>query len=115
MSDEIKVTAAIGGRPITLDPIRVIPVTVEVREVESTIPCGFQSIWGEGDTGGQEYSVTAGAGFGSRWGTIQWQGRSYCFDVMQLLNAFAAAEKLVERPVEGTPSIDADYPPSPGV
>ena len=92
MSDgEISVVAAVGGRRLTLDPIRVIPTVLEVREVESTIPCGFQSMWGESDDPPTE--LTSGAGMGSRWGTIRYKDRSFCFDATQLMVAFMEAEK----------------------
>jgi hypothetical protein len=90
-SGESRVTAAVGGRRLTLDPIRVLPVQLEVREVENTIPCGFQSEWATADVEGSEMMVTVGAGFGSRWGTIRYAGKSYAFEVGQLAEAFMAA------------------------
>lgn len=87
-NDEIRVRAAVGGRELTLDPVRTIVVPLEVREVESTIPCGFQSEWGTGGVDGEKLMLTAGAGFGSRWGTIHYAGKSYAFDANQLINAF---------------------------
>lgn len=97
MSGEIRVTADVGGRPLTLDPIRVIPVELEVREVESTIPCGFQSVWGEGEVDGQEFTLAVGAGFGSRWATIHYHGKNYCFSANGLMEAFF---KALEGPSE---------------
>lgn len=86
--EEILVEASLGGRRLTLDPIRVVTVPLEVREVESTIPCGFQSVWGEAGEGDRRIELTAGAGMGSRWGTIVFRGKTYCFDANQLINAF---------------------------
>jgi len=94
MTEEIHVKASVGGRPLTLEPIRVIPVTIEVREVESTIPCGLQIEWVSGTTPDDKpIELTAGAGMGSRWGTIHYGGRGYCFEVNQLLGAFVDAAK----------------------
>jgi hypothetical protein len=95
-SEEIRVRAAVGGRELTLAPIRVVAVTLEVREVESTIPCGFQSVWGDAEGVGPDGAqhairLTSGAGFGSRWGTIDCDGRRFCFSADQLINAFVSA------------------------
>lgn len=85
---EIKVEAASGGRRITLDPIRTFSIPVEVREVESTIPCGFQSVWLTASDEGKDIgNITAGAGVGSKWGTIKVGDRCYCFDAGELLAA----------------------------
>lgn len=92
MSNETRVRAAVGGRELTLDPLRTLPVVVEVREVESTIPCGFQSEWATGTApDGTPFGIYAGAGFGSRWGTVDYRGKNYAFDIEQFFTAFMAA------------------------
>lgn len=90
-------TADLGGTPLTLDPIRVVPVRLEVREVESTIPCGFQQVWGDASWMGRPVEITSGAGLGSRWGTITYGDRSYAFDAQQLVEAFVAAVAAVDE------------------
>jgi hypothetical protein len=101
MSEEIRVgPVTVGGRQITLDPIRNIPVTFNIREVESTIPCGFQGQWGEGEIDGERIELNTGGGFGSRWATIHYRGHDYCFKAEELLSAFldglAASEAVRE-------------------
>lgn len=88
---EIKVTASSGGRRLTLDPIRELPITLTIREVESTIPAGFQMAWVTGDVNGDELEVSTGSGVGSKYGTIQYQGKRYVFDVNELVENFVAA------------------------
>ena len=97
------VTAFSGGRRITLDPIKVHPITIEIREVESTIPCGFQTHWGSVDIDGDELEVFGGAGFGSQWTTIQFRGKSYCYPISEVVGAFLDAlaednERIVSDP-----------------
>jgi hypothetical protein len=85
---EMVTQASVGGRKLTLDPTRVHPITIEIREVESTIPCGFQAEFGTVDVDGDELSVCAGAGFGSQWITMQFKGKSYCFPITEVISAF---------------------------
>ena len=85
------VEASTDGRRLTLDPIRVIPITVEIREVESTIPCGFRQMWGEVDIDGDVLQVTSGAGVGSEWATIQFRGKDYCFAISDVVASFVEA------------------------
>jgi hypothetical protein len=70
----MRVEASLGGRRLTLDNVLdgLLPLSVERRRVESSIPCGFQVEWMDGEFkhDGQEgwrLQLTAGAGFGSRW------------------------------------------------
>jgi hypothetical protein len=83
-------------RPHDLDdPISVIEVPLKIREVETTIPCGFQAIWGTVDVNGEKLTATAGAGFGSGWATIEFRGKNYCFPILEVIKAL-----LVELGVE---------------
>lgn len=79
--------ASSGGRRITLDPISpLIPITVEVREVESTIPCGFQLGWFEGTTDeGVDFEMLSGAGLGSPWLTFKVGDKHYCLNGKDIL------------------------------
>lgn len=88
---EVGVQASTGGRQLTLDPIRVIPVTVDVREVESTIPCGFRMGWVDGEADGKEFDIAAGAGCGSRWLTIKYGDKYFCMDIEDFLQSFIGA------------------------
>lgn len=70
----MRVEASLGGRRLTLDNVLegLAPLELPRRRVESSIPCGFQVEWmtaefeREGKPG-WTLSLTAGAGFGSRW------------------------------------------------
>lgn len=77
--------ASVNGRKLTLDPISRIPITIHVREVESTIPCGFQVNFGEVDVDGHLFEVTAGAGVGSEWLTFRYKGKQYCFPISEVV------------------------------
>ena len=91
MSEEIRVAASVGGRVLTLDPVRLLTLKLEVREVESAIPCGFQVEWATADVRGDELMVCVGAGFGSRWATIRYQDKSYAFSVEDVVSSFLEA------------------------
>ena len=112
---EIGVGAAVGGRRITLDPIETIPVTAVVRRVESTIPCGFQVHWFEGESEGVKYDLAAGAGMGSRWLTMHVGGRSYCVDMSEWFEKFLreviddeeAATEVRSEAEEAAPGVEA--------
>jgi hypothetical protein len=73
---EIGVTARLGGRLITLDPIMDRePIDLHVRRVESIIPCGLRSQWLSGtandpDSPMESFEMDAGAGLGSRYLTL---------------------------------------------
>lgn len=107
---EIKVDAAIGGRRITMDPIRVIDVPLEIREVESNIPAGFQIEWGTADIDGEELTLCSGAGMGSRWATIRYRGKSYAFTADQLITAFIEALRRADQEAGYTYSCVLDVP-----
>jgi hypothetical protein len=91
--ETLRTTAAIGERLITLDPIRTIPITLEIREVESTIPCGLQQEWGEVDVDNDRLALTAGAGFGNGYGTITFRNRRYYWAIGDIAAAFLTAVK----------------------
>lgn len=75
-------------RRITLDSGTLHKLTVNAREVESTIPAGFQQIWIEGeDAEGNEFMLTSGAGWGSVWATFVYKGREFVIDGRDLIRA----------------------------
>lgn len=84
---QISCTAAIGGRPLTLDPIRVLSVPVDVREVESTIPCGLRQSWIDGKDGDIKLALATGTGCGSQWLTFRYGDRSFCVDITEFVSA----------------------------
>lgn len=62
-SGAVAMTASVGGRRLTLDP--VLPRAVlEVQPVrpESTIPCGFRTAYATGELGGRYFEVSIGVG-----------------------------------------------------
>jgi hypothetical protein len=99
-SEEIRVRASTGGRPITLEPLNEITdLVVPARRVESTIPCGFQQVFGEGSIGFADgevsFTLTSGAGWGNAWMTlsVERDGATYaleCLDVNDLAKAWLA-------------------------
>ena len=92
---EIRVQAAANGRKLTLDPIRIIDLQVPMREVESTIPCGFRMGWLDGDDEGTPFSLTAGAGCGSPWLAFSYGDRDFCFDMTEFVT------QLIDKIKEG--------------
>ena len=90
-AEGIRTDATVGGRRITLDPIQLLPITLNIREVESTLPAGFQSAWGEVEIDGDALKLTAGAGLGSQWGTITFRGKCYVWSISELARAFLEA------------------------
>lgn len=89
---EIGCSAASNGRRITLEPIRTLRADLPFREVESTLPCGFRVEWASGDDKGKRlFQLNVGAGCGSRWGTFDYKGKQYCFDVEDLARALMQA------------------------
>jgi hypothetical protein len=95
---EMRITASSGGRRITLDPIGMGEFTIKlpIRQVESTIPAGFQVQWGSVETEEfGEIALNAGAGVGSPYGTL-WLGkgeghRNFIFNANDLINAIVDA------------------------
>lgn len=87
-SGEISVTASHDGKPVTLDPLRTFEIPVELREVESTIPCGFRMGWLDGDDKGTPFSLAAGAGCGSKWLTFSYGDRDFCVDMSDVVGSF---------------------------
>lgn len=105
---EIRVEAAVGGRRLTLDPIREKTIEVSVREVETTIPCGFQVNHVEGQTDeGLDFEFNSGAGMGSRWMTFKYRGHYVAIDVESLIRPLVAwidgveAEQAIGAPTDG--------------
>jgi hypothetical protein len=47
--------------------------------------------WASGTIGGQEFSIESGAGVGSRWLTIDYEGKDYCMDISDFVQAFVRA------------------------
>lgn len=78
-------------RAITLDPIRKIPIPLELHEVESTIPCGFRVSWLEGNADGKEFDLASGAGCGSPYMMFHYDGRNYCVDMRVVVDQFIEA------------------------
>jgi len=97
MDGEIGVRAAVGDqktgtRQITLDPLAEFVAKLPFREVESTLPAGFRVGWMEGTVDDEKkIELLVGAGVGSRWGIIEYDGKSYVFDAQDLLKAVVEA------------------------
>jgi hypothetical protein len=83
--------ASKGGRRLTLDPIREIPIELTIREVESTIPAGFQQEWGTVNVDGDVLWLGTGAGLGSKYATIRFRGKGYVFEVNEIVEKFLDA------------------------
>ncbi len=88
---ELTCTATENGKPSTLDPIRTHIVAVELNEVASTLTCGFRQLFISGEKDGKEFSLTSGAGCGSKWMTFDYLDKQYTIDAEQLLNAIFVA------------------------
>lgn len=90
----IGVAASIEGRAITLDPIRSYLAEIPFREVESTIPCGFQVGWIEGGDESTAIDVACGAGMGSEWLTMrverEGEARYFCVRAGDIVAALMA-------------------------
>jgi hypothetical protein len=88
----MEVKAVSEGRRITLDPLATFPIEMELREVESTIPAGFQMEWisGEDTETGTKFEMLAGAGVGSKYLTFSYGERAFVVDMK------ATLEKMIE-------------------
>lgn len=66
---EIRTSATINGRRITLDPVMERePLAMPVRRVENSMPAGFRVDWLNGKSDdGVKIALTVGAGVGSPW------------------------------------------------
>lgn len=76
----------------TLDPpIREIEMSINIREVESTLSAGFRIEWmsGEAPEVGK-YSMYTGAGVGSRWLTMHVADKEYAVDMAEFFRRFIA-------------------------
>jgi hypothetical protein len=104
---EIGVTATVGGRNMTLDPVggEKQEVTIPAWEVDNTLVAGFRQSWVEGEDDASEVELTVGAGVGSKWGTFTYKRKEdgaevqIVFDSTDLVMALAglAEKKLAER------------------
>jgi hypothetical protein len=98
---EIGITASTNGRRLTLDPLRKKKLAVEVREVESTIPCGFQTPWADGELpDGTKFSLTSGAGVGSRWMTFRYKGRNFAIQADSIIQPLLSWADATQEPVK---------------
>lgn len=102
--DTLRTSASVGGKQLTLDPIRLVPITLNIREVESAIPAGFQMQWGDVDVDGDKMELTAGAGMGNGWGTIRFRGKDYVWSITELAEAFLNA--VNEEPAPEAVSVE---------
>lgn len=75
------------------DPIREFDLPVKVREVESSINCGFRAEWGRIDDvdGRGPLTIFSGAGLGSPWATISFEGKEYAIGAHDLADRFIEA------------------------
>jgi hypothetical protein len=89
--------ASSGGRIITLDPIKTFSVPIELREVESTAPCGFRVEWFTGEDSKIKFKLCVGAGVGSKWMTFRYGNRQFCVDMAQTLEHFVNTVKKKKR------------------
>lgn len=91
VSGGISCQASSGGRRLTLDPIKLLPVKFDLSEVESTIPCGFKQHWAEGDNEGKKFEITTGAGVGSPYLTFHYEGKEYCAHLNEIVGGIIDA------------------------
>lgn len=100
MSGELNVSGGVHVSSNTsMEPRRTVVVEVEVHVVDSTINAGLQIEWIEGEdpNTGDTVEITAGAGMGSRYGTIRVNDSVAYFDAAKLLND-AAELILTDEP-----------------
>jgi len=90
----IRVTSNTRGQE---DPIRTFTLPIKVLEVESAINAGFRAEWGSVDVDGDELLLCSGAGFGSAWATISFQGKTYMIGAHDLVAAFLDEVRKEER------------------
>ena len=77
------------GRTTPSAPTRTFEIKLPVREVDSTIECGFQQEWGRIDE--IDLTLFAGAGWGSSWATIQHGDKHYAISATDIVEAFLDA------------------------
>lgn len=89
----LRVTASSGGRSTPTSPSRVFEITLPIREVDSTIECGFQTEWGviEDVDGRGPLRLHCGAGFGSGWATLTFDGKRYAISGADFVSSFLGA------------------------
>lgn len=88
-----QIPASLGSRRLTLDPVAEHTLAITLREVESSIPAGFQVEWGTVDVDGDELWLGTGAGFGSGWATFRFRDKSYVISASDLVEQFLKAVK----------------------
>lgn len=81
------------GKTVPDEPTRTFEIPLLIREVDSTIDCGFQQEWGsvEDVNGKGPLHLFAGAGWGSSWASIDFNGKSYAISATDLVAAFIDA------------------------
>lgn len=93
ISGGIRVGASGHGRTTPENPTRVFEISIPIREVGSTIECGFQVPWGkiEDVDGRGPLEMGCGAGFGSGWATIKFEDTTYAISGADFVSAFLGA------------------------
>jgi hypothetical protein len=110
----ILVTAAVNGRRLTLDPIvPLVPLDAQPRRVESSMPAGFRVMWLDGGDAIYQFSLTAGAGVGSKYLVLTLRIRDgdiiaeEVIDVEDLTRRWIS--KILDQPTpEGEPDVDSN-------
>lgn len=74
------------GKTTPDEPTRTFLIALPIREVDSTIECGYQPEWGSIDE--IDLMLSCGAGFGSAWATIRYGDKHYAIAATDLLEAF---------------------------
>lgn len=106
---EIEMKASRDGREIVLDPpLRFHHLTVRMREVESTIPCGLRQQWASGEfpqemsgfPAGTKFDLLCGAGCGSPWLMIHIGEREFCIHARDILDGILDALDPANVPSE---------------
>lgn len=84
-------------RRMTLDPIRSLIAAIPFREVESSLPCGLRVEWVSAEHEGKElFTLTVGAGCGSRWMVMNYGGKQYIAGVEDIADVEDIANALME-------------------
>lgn len=86
---EIRVTTDAGGKD---DFTEQFELKLPVRMYDSTIFAGLRAEWGriENVDGRGPLVICSGAGFGSAWATIDFDGKRYAISARDLVEAFLA-------------------------
>jgi len=86
---EIRVTTNAGGKD---DFTEEFELKLPVRAYDSTIFAGYRAEWGRLDDvdGRGPLVLCSGAGFGSAWATIEFDGKRYAISARELVEVFLA-------------------------